>query len=67
MDQLNLQKLILQRYNELGIKYALPVKFVHLTEDNVFIWAYVEKVYDTNQDSFVDENEIKENLAISIK
>ena len=39
----------------------------NFTEDNVFIWAYVEKVYDTNQDSFVNENEIKENLAISIK
>ncbi len=39
----------------------------NFTEDNVFIWAYMEKFYDTNQDSFVDENEIKDNLAILIK
>jgi hypothetical protein len=37
------------------------------TEINGFIWDYMKNVYDKNQDSFLDENEVKENLALLIK
>ena len=37
------------------------------TQINGFIWDYMNNVYDKNQDSFLDENEVKENLALLIK